>query len=159
MAGIGFFHDDHARVLPQFPCELPLPYIHGEDPGGPVLQQAVREAAGGRAQIERDQPGHVESKMDQGVFQLVPAAADVFFPGIEGERVGGFDRVAGLACGLKVDADLAGEDKAFGLFAAFTKAAFNQGMVESDHGWYRRTPEATVGWRCCKHASAPRGSC
>ena len=83
--------------------------------------------------------------MDQGVFQLVPAAADVFFPGIKGERVGGFDRVAGLACGLKVDADLAGEDKAFGLFAAFTKAAFNQGMVESDHGWYRRDRRLQTG--------------
>jgi hypothetical protein len=35
--------------------------------------------------------------------------------------------------GLGVDADLAGKNGAFGAFAAFTKAAFNQGLVEASH--------------------------
>ena len=73
--------------------------------------------------------------------------------------VAGFDLVAGFARGLAIDANLAGEDATFGFFAAFTKAAFNQGLVESDHGGFRRQPEITGGCRRCIRASAPRGSC
>jgi hypothetical protein len=36
-------------------------------------------------------------------------------------------------CTLGVDADLSGEDGALGAFAAFAKAAFNQGLVEANH--------------------------
>jgi hypothetical protein len=35
--------------------------------------------------------------------------------------------------GLGVDADLSGENGAFGALAAFAKAAFNQGLVEASH--------------------------
>jgi hypothetical protein len=71
--------------------------------------------------------------MVQGVFQLVAAAADVFFAGIEGKLVIGLDGIAGFAGGLGVDADLSGKNGAFGAFAAFTKAAFNQSLVEASH--------------------------
>jgi hypothetical protein len=72
--------------------------------------------------------------MAQGMFQLVAAAADVFFAGVESDLVTGFDGIAGFVGGLGVDADLAGEDGAFGAFAAFAKAAFNQRLVEASHG-------------------------
>jgi hypothetical protein len=35
--------------------------------------------------------------------------------------------------GLGIDADLSGENGAFGAFAAFAKAAFNQGLVKASH--------------------------
>jgi hypothetical protein len=63
----------------------------------------------------------------------VAAAADVFIAGIEGELVVGLDRIAGFAGGLGIDADLSGEDGAFGAFAAFAKAAFNQGLIKASH--------------------------
>ena len=79
MARVGFFHDDDALVLPQFPGELALADIHGKNFCRAVLQQAIGEAAGGRAEIKRDQAGDIELKMVQRVFEFVAAAADEFF--------------------------------------------------------------------------------
>jgi hypothetical protein len=76
--------------------------------------------------------------MFERVFEFVAAAADVFFGGVERERVVGFYGVAGFARGLGVDADLAGDDGAFGAFAAFAQAAFNQGLIQSGHGFLFR---------------------
>ena len=78
--------------------------------------------------------------VNQGVFQLVPAAAHVFFGGGQGEYVRWLDRIAGFVRGLRVDADLSGKDEPFGFFATFTKAAFNHGLVESSHAWFRQEP-------------------
>ena len=89
---VGFFHDDDAAVLAEFPGELALADIHGKNFGRAVLQQAVGEAAGGRAEVERDQAGHVQLKMLQRVFEFVAAAADVFFAGLQRERVIRFER-------------------------------------------------------------------
>jgi hypothetical protein len=72
-------------------------------------------------------------KMVQGLFQLVSAAAYIFIAGIQGKTVIGFDGIAGFAGGLVVDADLSGENGAFGAFTAFAKAAFNQGLVKASH--------------------------
>ena len=44
-AGIGLFHNHHARVLAQFPGELALPDIDREDFGRSMLQQAIGETA------------------------------------------------------------------------------------------------------------------
>jgi hypothetical protein len=98
-----------------------------------VLQQTIGEPAGGRAQVERGEAGDIQLKMAQGVFQLVAAAADVFFVRVQGDLVIGFDGVAGFVRGLGVDADLAGDNGAFGAFAAFTKAAVNQSLIEASH--------------------------
>ena len=138
MPRIGFFHHDDAPVLAKLPGELSPADVHGINLRRAVLEQAIGEAAGGRAEVERDQPGHVELKMFERVFEFVAAAADVFFAGVEREGVIGPDRVAGFAGGPGVDADLAGEDGAFGLFAAFAKAAFNQRLIEAGHGIDRR---------------------
>ena len=84
-------------------------------------------------EIERRQSCDIQLKMAQGVFQFVAAAADVFLVRVQGELVIGFDGVTGFVGGLGVDADLAGKNGAFGAFAAFTKAAFNQSLVEASH--------------------------
>ena len=107
--------------------------VHGKNFRRAVLQQTIGESAGGCAQVERGQSGDIQLKMAQGVFQFVAAAADVFIADIEGKLVIGFDGIAGFVGGLGVDADLSGENGAFGAFAAFTKAAFNQCLVEANH--------------------------
>jgi hypothetical protein len=133
MAGVGLFHDDNAGVVPELPGELPPANVHGKNLGCTVLQQTIGESAGGRAQVERRESGNIQLKMAQGVFQLVAAAADVFLVRVQGKPVIGLDGVAGFVGGLGVDADLSGNNGAFGTFAAFTKAAFNQCLVEASH--------------------------
>ncbi len=46
IAEIGFFHADNPIILPQFPCELPMPHINGIDLRRTVLQHTVRKTAG-----------------------------------------------------------------------------------------------------------------
>jgi hypothetical protein len=133
MAGVGFLHDDDAGVVPEFPGELPPANVHGKNLRRAVLQQTIGEPARGRTQVECRQSGDIQLKMAQGVFQFVAAAADVFLVRVQGEPVIGFDGVTGFVGGLGVDADLSGKNNAFGTFAAFTKAAFNQCLVEASH--------------------------
>ena len=134
MPRIRFFHDDDAFVLSQFPRKLALPDIHGKNFCRAMLQKAVRETAGGRAEVNGRHSGDVQLKMFERVFELVPAPADEFFRRVQRNFVSGFDGIARLARGLGIDANLPGEDGALGLFAAFTKAAFNQRLVEANHG-------------------------
>ena len=133
VAGVGLLHDDDAGVVPEFPGELPPANVHGKNFHRAVLQQTIGESAGGRAQVERGEAGDIQMKMVQSMFQFVAAAADVFFAHVQGELVIGFDGVTRFVDGLGVDADLAGKNGAFGAFAAFAKAAFNQGLVEASH--------------------------
>jgi hypothetical protein len=133
MARVGLFHDDDARVVPELPGELPPANVHGKNLRRAVLQQTIGESAGGRAQVERRESGDVQLEMAQGVFQFVAAAADVFLVRVQGELVIRFDGVTGFVRGLGIDADLSGENGAFGAFAAFAKAAFNQGLVKASH--------------------------
>ena len=134
MARIGFFHDHHAFILAQFPRELALADIHGKNFCRAALQQTIRKAAGGGAEVERGEAGDIQLKMNEGVFEFVAAAADVFFRRDQNNFVRGPDGVAGLAGGMAVDADLAGEDGAFGAFAAVAEAAFNERLIKSGHG-------------------------
>jgi hypothetical protein len=133
MARIGFFHDDHPAILPEFPGELTTANVHGKNFRRAMLQQTIGESAGGRAQVEHGRSCDIQMKILQGMFQLVAAAADVFIAGTEGKLVIGLDGIAGFVGGLGVDADLSGKNGAFGALAAFAKAAFNQGLVEASH--------------------------
>ena len=56
VAGIGFLHDDDARILAEFPGKLAVPDIHGINLGRAVLQEAIGESAGGSAQVQRGLP-------------------------------------------------------------------------------------------------------
>jgi hypothetical protein len=133
MACVGLLHDDDAGVVPELPSELPPANVNGKNFRRAVLQQTIGESTGGRAQVERRQSGDIQLKMAQGVFQFVAAATDVFFVGVQGEPVIGFDGITWFVRGLGVDANLSGKNGAFGAFAAFTKAAFNQCLVKASH--------------------------
>jgi hypothetical protein len=134
MPRVGFLHDDDTGIAPEFPGELPPANVHGKNLCRAMLQQTIGEPAGGRAQVERGHSGDIQLKMAQGVFQFVAAAADVFFVRVQGEPVIGFDGVTGFVAGLGVDTDFSSKNGAFGAFAAFTEAAFNQSLVEACHG-------------------------
>ena len=51
IADIRPLHADDPGVLPDFPGQLPIAHIDGEDLLRPVLEQAVGKAAGGRAGV------------------------------------------------------------------------------------------------------------
>ncbi len=54
VANVGPFDDSNARVLSQFPSQLAIADIDGVNLARTVLEQAVGEAARGRAHIEAD---------------------------------------------------------------------------------------------------------
>ena len=99
-----------------------------------MLQQAIRETAGGRAEVNGCQAGDVKLKMCQRMLQFVAAAADEFLRRFHGEFIAGFDAVAGFACGPVVDADLSRENESFGPFAAVAQAAFDECLIHAGHG-------------------------
>ena len=55
LAGVAF-DGDNARVLLELPGELGDVYIDGVDSSRAELKQAIREAAGGRANVETNEP-------------------------------------------------------------------------------------------------------
>ena len=52
MARVDAFVHHHARIVAQFPVELSVPDVDGMHADRSVLQQAIGEAAGGRADIQ-----------------------------------------------------------------------------------------------------------
>lgn len=133
MARVGFFHDDDAPVLSEFPRELAVTDIHGINHFCASLQQAIGEAAGGRAEVYGDQLCGLDLKMLKRVLKFVAAATDESVRRGEDELIGIADRVAGFACGLIVDENLASHDGAFGLLPAFTDAAIHQCLIQTSH--------------------------
>ena len=69
-------HDD-ARVGAQAPVELPVAHVERDHLARAALQQHVGEAAGGRADVERERAGDVDAERVERVRELQPAAADV----------------------------------------------------------------------------------
>ena len=53
-----------------------MAHIDRENFCGTALQQTIGEAAGGSAEINRDEPAHVDSEVIECMIQLVPAAAE-----------------------------------------------------------------------------------
>jgi hypothetical protein len=110
-----------------------LPDIDGIDLRNAALEEAISESAGRSAKIDRALIGHIELKMVERVLQLEPAAADEFLRRIQREFVILTNRIAWFAGNLIVDANLTGEDGAFGPFPAFTKPTVNQCLVQAEH--------------------------
>ena len=61
----------------QLPCELVGANVHRQDMGRALLEQTVREAAGGRADVEALEAGDVEAKVRQRALELDASPADV----------------------------------------------------------------------------------
>jgi len=67
------------------------------------------------------------------MFELVAAAADIFFSGDQFDLIVGPDMIAGFPRRLPVDVDLTGHNGAFGFLAAFAEAAFDEGLINAGH--------------------------
>ena len=67
---VGAFQVDHPGVGAQPAAELADAGVDGVDAGRPGIEQRLGEAAGCRAQVERDGAGSVDPEGGQGVGQL-----------------------------------------------------------------------------------------
>ena len=81
LGGIGVLdvralEDGHSRVLADLPGELPVVHVEGRHARGARLQQAVGEAAGGRADIQAVHAGDVLLERVQRPLKLLAAAGD-----------------------------------------------------------------------------------
>ena len=135
---------DDARVGPELLVELVVAHVHGVDPLRAVLQEAVREAAGGGAGVEADviRNVHVEGVHDG--EELVGSPAHVLLlsekkkPGFSGINVsrlvhGHRQGAASLGYG---HGHFAGHDEASRLLTAPGKALFKYELIRS--GFYFR---------------------
>ena len=66
----------HARVVAQRERQLAVGDVERDDMRGPALQQAVGEAAGGGADVERVATRDVDAERVERVGELDPAARD-----------------------------------------------------------------------------------
>ena len=159
IARVGFVHDDNARMPAQFPRQLAVTDIDGEDFFRAVLQQTIGETAGRSTQVNDGQPFDVQFKIFQGMFELMTAAADIFFSGFEFDLVLRPDRIARFTRRLPVDGNQTGHDSAPGLFPTFAQTAFHESLVEAWHvkfGVRGREQEPPAAFRgvCRFHAGS-----
>ena len=130
-AEVHLLHGHYAGIAAQLPVELVGAHVHGVDPGGPPLQQAIREAAGAGASVEADSAGGIDAPKIQGPGQLQPT------PAHEGQRVapqadGGrlVDGRAGLSDGTVLHQHIPGEDAGLGLGPGLAKAQLDKQEVQ-----------------------------
>jgi len=70
-------HDHHTGVLAQPLVELAAADVDGVDDARTALEQAVREAARGGADVHTDAALHADAEVLERVDELFAAAADV----------------------------------------------------------------------------------
>ena len=133
-AGVGALHDDDAVVGAQLVVEDAVADVDCVDLAGAVLQQAVREAACGSAEVHAGPAGGVDVKGREGVGELVAATADIrgFLEDFEGGRVR--DEGAGFGDRLAIDADVARHENRLRLLAAGDEAALDEEGVDAGAG-------------------------
>ena len=131
VAGVAAVEDDDAGVGGESGVELAFADIDGEDLEGAMLEEAVREAARGGADVNADLAvGGEEGEAEEGLFELEAAAANEALGLADAQGAVRGILVAGFASGGVIDEDFAGEDEALGFFAAFGQAAFDEQEVE-----------------------------
>src|SRR5579859_1771292 len=95
-SGVNPFVYHYARIVAQLPVKLPGAYIDSVDAFRPVLQQAVGEAAGGRADIHADGSIHFNFEALERCRQLHAATAHIRRFACDFDAAGRVDGVAGL---------------------------------------------------------------
>ena len=83
-------------ILAQAVVELAVGDVQGDHVGRSALEQAVGEAAGGRADVERAAAGDGEPERVERVGELDPAAGDVGRRAVDGQLDRGVDHLPGL---------------------------------------------------------------
>jgi hypothetical protein len=111
--------------------DLVVSDVHGGNPCGAVLEQAVGETAGRCADIEAFGACDIDLEGGKGRFKFLAAAAYEAGLGKKRYRCVVRDNVSWLRVGMPVDKDFAGKNKAFGLLAALHEAALKNECVET----------------------------
>jgi hypothetical protein len=124
------FDRDNARILLKLPGELGDVHIDGIDTCRAELQQAIREAASGRANVETNESRWIYSKFFKSALEFQSATACIF-------QVAAFHHDFGIVCNWRsgllhcgtVDPDFAREDHGLRLLLGFDKAALDEENV------------------------------
>jgi hypothetical protein len=125
--------DNDARIVAQRPVDLPVTDVERDDACGAPLEEHVREAARGRAAVERLTPFHGEVEGVEGVRPLHAAAADIRVIGRDQSEVGGsIDLCAGFRFGLPVDKDLSRENERSRTLSRWRESPFNDQLIQSN---------------------------
>ena len=66
---------DHARILPQFPCQLAGRHVHGVDPSRAVLQQAIGEAARRATRVQANPALGIDAEILERTLELQSSTA------------------------------------------------------------------------------------
>jgi site-specific DNA recombinase len=130
-AGVELLLHDDAGVSAELVDELVGADIDGVDLGRAVLEQAVREAAGGGADIEAGPALRRDAEGGEGALHLQAAATDVFRFLLDLQW--GILRKLGarLVHEPVAGADLAGQDQALGLLAGLAESAGDEEGIGS----------------------------
>ena len=117
--------------LPQAPVQDSMPDVDGKNAGGPVLEQAIGETAGGGSNIGAGLALGGKSEGLQGCLELLAA------PGYEPRSAFDRDRrrcghfLGGLQRDLPIEANLPSDDQTLRLAPAFRQPALDQSNVEA----------------------------
>src|ERR1051326_7080749 len=130
LARVDAFMEHYARVRAELPVELPRAYIHRVDAGRAALQEYVREAAGGGADVETDPSRHFDGEVPHGAGELQPAPAHVGWFREHFQRAIGLHHLSRLGRFLAVGANLARHDERLGLFTGFGETALHHQTVQ-----------------------------
>ncbi len=131
-ARICTLHERDARVVAEGLGNLAVAGVDGQYAVRAVLQQAIGEATGGRADVQAKSAAYLDGPVGQGRFQLEAAAAHVAHLAAQqaDRRVEG-DGMAGLFEFLLADEDAPGQDQGLGPLPGRRQAALHQQFVET----------------------------
>jgi len=99
-----------------------------------ALEEAIREAARGRAHVRADQSGHVNVEAFERGFQFLPAPAHEARPRFDRDHGVVRDRGGGPVHHLPIHRDLPGHDQPPGLLAGLGQAEGMEALVEAGFG-------------------------
>ena len=131
-------------VLAQAVVELAVGDVERDDVGGSALEQAVGEAAGGRADVERAAAGDRNVQRVERVGELHAAARDVRRRAVDLELDLGVDQLARLlgAAAAGAEVHLAGDHGRGGARSRLEQPALRQQGVQAHAGHARNGTQA-----------------
>jgi len=131
--------------------ELGTSNIDGQHARGSVLEEAIRETAGGCAKVEAGEAIGVDGECAEGSLQLGATAADVPFRLSDVEQRGGIEGLGGLHQYKRAAANPAGGNQALRGPSRFGEASFDQQHIGTEFGH-----ECIVRWAEWREAAGRR---
>ena len=131
IADVRPLHDDDARVVANFPRQLAVAHVDGEDLARPLLEQAVGKPARGRAGVAANVARWVNTEIFERLLKLEASPADIRAGAAAHFNVCGYVNLhAGLIRFLAVYIDLARHNRGLRLCAGLCKAETYQQHIQ-----------------------------